>query len=233
VAINDGKPAPVPVIEPATELEHRRWLSADARREQRRALRQALRQPHNKPLRDLSLYDSRLGQLPAYITSQGVPSRLSPGDTYTRTFEWVFGQHVNPAGTCFGGYIMDWMHRCAMIAATRHTRQNLLLASIDQLNFANPIPNGHGITIRAVVCQTFHSSLEVYLTVESHHANRYEQTLSNESFMTFVAVDALGERVKIPELRPETEEERYFARTAHERRATRLAERESLDTEYE
>ncbi|KAI9594413.1 HotDog domain-containing protein [Syncephalis fuscata] len=234
VAMKDGKPMVVPQLTPTTRAEIRRWELADSRREQRREQQRITQQQHGYPLRSLIPYDNRLSQPPAYMVANGTPASLSPGDCYTRTFEWVFTQHVNPLNICFGGNIMHWMHFCASITAHRHCRRHLLLASIDRLQFVNSVLVGDIITLRSVVSQTFRSSLEIYMTVESHNTcDRTVRRMSNEAYMTFVAVDHLGEGLKVPDLRPETDEERYFASTAHERRANRIAERDLLDQEYE
>ncbi|KAI8055429.1 HotDog domain-containing protein [Syncephalis plumigaleata] len=236
VAVKDGKPMQVPRLEPVTDVEKRRWELAEERREKRREQQKSSIRGKGRrgdPLRSLRTYDSLLDQPPAYVTANGTPDSLTPGDCYARSFEWVFMQHVNPLNICFGGNIMHWMHFCASITAHRHCRRHLLLASIDQLQFVNSVLVGDIVTLRSVVSQTFRSSMEIYMTVESHNTCEDTNHLSNEAFLTFVAVDHLGEPVKVPKLRPETEIEKYFAETAHQRRAMRIAERGLLDQEYE
>lgn len=59
-------------------------------------------------------------------------------ETYTEVIEIVHPQHCDSNGITFGGNIMKWMEYCAYMAANRHTRSDMLIASIDSLNFLHP-----------------------------------------------------------------------------------------------
>jgi acyl-CoA hydrolase len=223
VALKDGKPTQVPKLEPEDTLEWERWKAAEVARQQRREM-QAIAKQHGTPQRYLHDYDQYLDRPPAFVTSIGHPSALTPKDSYTSTFEWVFSHHANPLGITFGGSIMHWMTSCASIAVGRHSRSHLLLASIDQLHFLQPVQVGQIVTIRAIVSQVFKSSMELYVTVGARDYRGGPSLLSNECFITFVAVNERGGPVRVPDLKFDTEEERQVGELAHERRARRLKE---------
>jgi acyl-CoA hydrolase len=64
------------------------------------------------------------------------------------------------------------------------------------------------VTLEAKVSRAFSSSMEVFIDVfvENHIDGKKEK--SNEAIYTFVAVDQLGNPIHVPELIPETEEEK-------------------------
>ena len=59
--------------------------------------------------------------------------------------EIVYPNDANPLGNVMGGRIMQWIDVCAAICAGRHTRTPVVTASVDRLDFHNPVPVG-GIT---------------------------------------------------------------------------------------
>ncbi|KAJ3272387.1 Acyl-coenzyme A thioesterase 12 [Terramyces sp. JEL0728] len=87
-------------------------------------------------------------------------------DTYTEVVEIVFPEHCNSMGITFGGQIMQWMEYCAAIAANRHCRGQLLVASIDSITFLKSTREGDVVTVRAMVSASYTHSVEVYVTVE-------------------------------------------------------------------
>ena len=70
--------------------------------------------------------------------------------------------------------------------------------------------------------RSFNSSMEVYLEVFVEDSATGERERCNEAMYTFVAVDQLGAPIGVPELLPETKEERERYDGALRRRQLRL-----------
>lgn len=81
---------------------------------------------------DISTPFSKIHQQPLAPTT---PKTKSAHDSFTEIVEIVFPEHANSLGITFGGQIMKWMEYCAIMAATRHCRSNLIIGGIDSLNF--------------------------------------------------------------------------------------------------
>jgi len=145
--------------------------------------------------------------------------------SYSEMTEIVLPSHTNPLGTAFGGQIMAWIDICAGIAAQRHARQIVVTASMDDLHFRAPIHQGDVVVLKAQVNRSFHTSMEVGVRVEAENPLTGERRHCSSAYLTFVALDAEGNRVLIPPLAPETEEEMRRYKNAAERRRYRLERR--------
>ncbi|MBP9933184.1 MAG: acyl-CoA thioesterase, partial [Chitinophagaceae bacterium] len=95
-------------------------------------------------------------------------------------------------------------------------------ASADNISFENPVKLGNVVTIEAKVTRAFSTSMEVYIKVQGEDLPTQFKYLSNEAYMTFVALDPNGRPRKVPELIPETEEEMRRFEGALRRRQLRL-----------
>ena len=136
--------------------------------------------------------------------------------------EIVLPNDTNVFGNLMGGRLMYWMDIAAGIAAVKHCNAPCMTASVDNLSFKNPIKIGNIVHIEAQVSRAFNTSMEVHMRVwgeDSLHQYKYE---SNEAYFTFVALDPNGKPRKVPELIPETEEEKRLYDGALRRRQVRL-----------
>ena len=136
--------------------------------------------------------------------------------------ELVLPNDTNTFGNLMGGRLMYWMDIAGGIAAGKHCNAPSMTASVDNLSFKNPIKLGNIVHIEAQVSRAFNTSMEIHMKVwgeDSLHQYRYE---SNEAYFTFVALDPNGKPRKVPELIPETEEEKALYDGALRRRQLRL-----------
>ena len=117
---------------------------------------------------------------------------------------------------------MHWMDIAAALASMKHCNCPVVTASADNISFENPVKLGNVITIEAKVTRAFNSSMEVYVKVVGEDLPTQVKYLSNEAYMTFVALDPHGKPRKIAELIPETEEEIMKYEGALRRRQLRL-----------
>lgn len=129
----------------------------------------------------------------------------------------VFPPDANHLGTLFGGKLMSYIDDVASIAAIRHARRPVVTASTDSVDFINPIKVGDAVTLEAMVTWSGRSSMEVFVKVLSEQVLTGERSIAALSFLTFVAFDEKGEPTLVPEVIPETEEEKWLHTTAAER----------------
>ena len=86
------------------------------------------------------------------------------------TSELMMPQHANNLGNVFGGVVLSMMDKCAAIAAFRHCRANVVTASIDRVDFREPIHVGDHVVLKAAVNYVGHTSMEVGVRVIRAHA---------------------------------------------------------------
>jgi acyl-CoA hydrolase len=134
-------------------------------------------------------------------------------------------QHSNNLGNVFGGVVLSMMDKTAAIAAFRHCRNNVVTASIDRVDFREPIHLGDLVVMKASVNYAGKSSMEVGVRVEAEDLLTGRRRHTNSCYLTFVAVDAAGRPIEVPELLPETDDEWRRHSAAKERRRRRLEER--------
>lgn len=127
--------------------------------------------------------------------------------------EIVLPNDTNTLGNLMGGKLLHWMDICAAISAHRHCKRMVVTASVNNVSFAHPIKLGDIVTLEAKVSRAFNSSMEVYIDVFVEHHRTEEKVKCNSAIYTFVAVDQIGNPIAVPELIPESkqEKERYEA----------------------
>ncbi len=142
------------------------------------------------------------------------------------TSELMMPQHANNLGHVFGGVILSMMDKAAAIAAIRHARRSVVTASIDRVDFREPVRVGDLVIMHASVNYVGRSSMEVGVRVEAEDLLTGNRRHTNSCYLTFVAIDQNGRPVEVPLLMPETPEEERRYEAAQERRRRRLEERE-------
>jgi acyl-CoA hydrolase len=145
-----------------------------------------------------------------------------PQDTHVIMSELVLPNDTNTLGNLMGGRLMHWMDIAAAIAAQKHCNCPVVTASVDNVSFNNPIKLGNLLTIEARLTRAFNTSMEVYLKVWGEDLSAQYKYLTNEAYLTFVALDPHGKPRKVPEIIPQTEDEQKIYDGALRRRQLRL-----------
>jgi len=145
-----------------------------------------------------------------------------PSESVTVMSELVLPNDTNTLGNLMGGRLMHWMDIAAAVAAMKHCNCPVVTANADNISFENPIQLGNVLTIEAKVTRAFKTSMELYLRVYGHDLQKQYKYLSNEAYMTFVALDPKGKPTLVPSLEPETELEQKMFDGALRRRQLRL-----------
>lgn len=135
-------------------------------------------------------------------------------------------QDANPTGNVHGGVIVKLIDTAAGVAAARHSRSNVVTASIDRLDFHSPVFIGDVVTCKASVNLVGRTSMEVGVRVEAENLRTGEIRKTASAYLTYVALDEGGQPLAVPPLILETDEERRRDQEARARRQTRLLERE-------
>lgn len=142
--------------------------------------------------------------------------------TKATTTHIVLPNDTNTLGNLMGGQLLNWMDIASAISAQRHCRRVVVTASVNNVSFNKPIKLGDLVTIEAQVTRSFTSSMEVFITVTVEDQSTGEKTICNEAIYTFVAVDQIGRAIEVPELVPETEEEKIKYEAALRRKQLSL-----------
>src|SRR5512132_3333935 len=143
---------------------------------------------------------------PAPAQAMRLSKRVS--ESQHETSELMMPEHSNILGHVFGGVILSMMDKCAAIAAFRHSRSSVVTASIDRVDFREPIHLGDLVVMKASVNFVGHSSMEVGVRVEAEELLTGRRRHTNSCYLTFVAVDRNGKPIEVPDLRPETPDEK-------------------------
>jgi acyl-CoA hydrolase len=161
---------------------------------------------------------------PARRTSGGPLPGRPVSASRTEMIELVLPQDANLLGSILGGRVMHLIDIAGAITAHRHCHRQVVTASVDHLDFLNPVRLGDLIILNAQVNRAFTSSVEVGVEVFSEDTvGKRKHTTT--AFLTFVAVDNEGKPQSVPPVIPKTPEERRRYREAGERRKARLAVR--------
>jgi acyl-CoA hydrolase len=143
----------------------------------------------------------------------------------TEMIELVLPQDANLLGNILGGRVMHLIDISGAIAAHRHCLLQVVTASVDHLDFLNPVRLGDLIVLESQVNRAFHTSIEVGVEVFSEDFVSGKRKHTTTAFLTYVAVGEGGTPRPVPPLIPRTRDERRRYREAGGRRRARLATR--------
>ena len=128
--------------------------------------------------------------------------------------ELMLPSHSNFSGKIHGGHILNLMDQIAFACASKHSRNYCVTASVNKVDFLNPIEVGELVTLKASVNYTGRTSMVVGLRVESENIQTGKKKHCNSSYFTMVAKDEHGKNVPVPGLILDTKQSiRRFARS--------------------
>jgi acyl-CoA hydrolase len=127
-------------------------------------------------------------------------------ETHIRNRHIVNPNDANVLGSAHGGNVMMWMDEVGAMSAMRFAGEQCVTARMDQTNFRRPIPQGDAALVEAYVFDAGETSVQVRVKVFRENLRTGETELTTESYMVFVAIDADGTPVGVPELTVASEE---------------------------
>jgi len=120
---------------------------------------------------------------------------------------------------------MYWIDMCASLSAEKHNLRICVTASVDGVDFINPVRLGDAVTLVSSVNRVFNTSMEVGVKVFAQNFKEGTVKHTNSAYLTFVSVDEAGKPVKAIEALPETNEQKRRFNEALIRRDNRLKSR--------
>lgn len=135
-------------------------------------------------------------------------------DSHISMTQLMLPSHSNFSGKIHGGFILNLMDQIAFACASKHSGHYCVTASVNRVDFLNPIEVGELVTLKASINFTGRTSMVVGLRVESENIQSGEIKHCNSSYFTMVAKNEAGESMPVPGLILDSEESvRRFARS--------------------
>ena len=123
-----------------------------------------------------------------------------PKDSQVSMSQLMLPSHSNFSGKIHGGYILNLMDQIAFACASKHSGHYCVTASVNRVDFLNPIEVGEMAILKATVNYTGNTSMVVGLRVESENIQTGEIKHCNSSYFTMVAKDENGRNTAVPGL---------------------------------
>lgn len=114
--------------------------------------------------------------------------------------ELMLPSYTNFSGKIHGGYILSLLDQIAFACASKFSGFYCVTASVDTVDFLNPIEVGELVTMKACVNYVGKSSMIIGIRVESENIQSGKIKHCNSSYFTMVAKDSFGANVAVPGL---------------------------------
>ncbi len=129
-------------------------------------------------------------------------------DSQTVLKELMVPSYANFGGKVHGGVILSLMDKIAYTCAASHARGYCVTASVDSVDFLNPVEVGELLTLYSSVNYVGKSSMEIGIRVVSEDFTNGIVKHTNTSYFTMVSLDESTRRpTAIPGLILEDEQE--------------------------
>lgn len=146
----------------------------------------------------------------------------SISESETILSEVMMPLYANHYGSVHGGTILKLVDEAAFVAATKHARKNVVMASMDHIVFKHAVNIGDMLNIKARLSYVGQSSMDVEVEIEAEKLKEGKTVRVGSAYLTMVALDERGRPTKVPRLVLKTEAERAKSRQALARRKKRL-----------
>ncbi len=146
------------------------------------------------------------------------PKKVSDSKTYQ--VQLLAQSVLNGNKRLFGGKLMEWIDVVAAVVARRHSNCNVTTAAVDSLVFKKPAFANDILVLEGFITHAGKSSMEICVRTYVEELSGHKE-LINTAYLVMVAVDESGSPAMVPQLLPETEEEKAFFEAALKRRELR------------
>lgn len=146
-------------------------------------------------------------------------------DSSVTMAQMMIPQDANPSGNVHGGVVVKIIDEAAGVVAARHARSNVVTASIDRMDFHNPVFVGDVLFFKTSLNLVGRTSMEIGVRVEAENLITGDVRHAASAYLTYVALDRSGKPREVPPLILETEDDHRRNREAVSRRQIRLAEK--------
>ncbi|MFD2550643.1 acyl-CoA thioesterase [Bizionia sediminis] len=151
----------------------------------------------------------------------------------TSIAELMQPSHSNFGGKIHGGYLLNLMDQIAFACAAKHSKHYCVTASVDTVNFLEPIEIGEIVTLKASINYVGNTSMVVGIRVEAENIKTGHIKHCNSSYFTMVAKDETGKSATVPGLILSSEEEiRRFLHALERNKAKRQNKKEFQSKDF-
>jgi acyl-CoA hydrolase len=151
-----------------------------------------------------------------------------PSDSEVIMTHLVLPNDTNQLGNLLGGKLMHWIDIAAALTAMRHSGRVCVTASVDEIDFAEPIKLGHVVVIKSVITRAFRTSMEIFVEVWREDPLNNVRAKTSSAYLTFVGIDQYGKPLQAPPVEAVSVEEQHRYEEAAIRREARLKYRETI-----
>lgn len=146
-------------------------------------------------------------------------------DSQITLTELMLPSHSNFSGKIHGGYILSLMDQIAFACASKHSGNYCVTASVNKVDFMNPIEVGELVTLKASINYTGNTSMVVGVRVESENIQSGICKHCNSSYFSMVAKDKEGNNTQVPGIIVDSEQKaRRFLRSIETKNLSRQKE---------
>lgn len=143
----------------------------------------------------------------AMPASNTEPLYKSTRFSQTTITELMIPSYSNFGGKIHGGVLLSLMDKVAYVCAAKHAGNYCVTASIDTVDFLQPVEVGELVSLMASVNYVGKTSLVVGIRVISENIKTNEIKHTNTSYFTMVAKDEGNNLVEVPGLILETRDD--------------------------
>ena len=139
----------------------------------------------------------------------------------------IINKDSMPIGMVHGGKIMTLMDEIAGMVGARHSGRHVATAVIEKMQFLAPVFIGNRIILKASVNYAGKTSMEIGIRIEAENLITRKTTHTNSCYLVAVAIDEKGMPTNVPEIIPESDDEKRRYADAEKRDRKRRDEREN------
>ncbi len=114
--------------------------------------------------------------------------------------ELMLPSKANFNGKIHGGYILSLLDQIAFACASKHSENYCVTASVDTVDFLQPIEIGELVTLKASVNYVGKSSMVIGIRVDAENIQNGKKKHCNSSYFTMVAKSKTNQSVEVPGL---------------------------------
>ena len=157
-------------------------------------------------------------------SAPATPTAKTVASTQSEMTEIILPNDTNTLGNLLGGRLMHFIDLTGAMAAYRHSRTHVVTAAMDHIDFIQPVHLGDLLTLKSSVNRAFSTSMEVGVKVYAE--NTRNETIAHvaSAYLVFVAINEAFQRLRVPQVIPETPDQFRRYEGAQRRREHREAE---------
>lgn len=153
--------------------------------------------------------------------------------SYITISELMLPSHTNFSGKIHGGYVLSLLDQIAFACASKFSGNYCVTASVDTVDFLNPIEVGELVTMKASVNYVGKSSMIIGIRVEAENIRTGIIKHCNSSYFTMVSKDEEGNNVQVPGLiLSNLEEIRRFQRCLRHISSKKIIQKQEDEENY-